>query len=258
MSIGPYPFSTAVVASNTRKPVLFRRHSFSGNGEIVERHDSNEQQKDKVLEGLDLSNTNALSFGGFLNHLANKEFGAISSFIVENRVSINTRTAAKKLGVMVLAVASLLLLFCTTANKRLTGLNETYVQQNQLFEPIRKDFQLVSAEYEKYADFLRTTNVLGISQTTLYADEIGAFVPAKMDINRINIFPIIDTKKRKQIEVNDTIIEIAGNCDSVSDINELITQLSSRNWVDNTELISMERNESIGDSNFELRIWIKS
>ncbi len=136
--------------------------------------------------------------------------------------------------------------------------NAEFNQQNVYFN---KSYQLIldlEKQKENKLKIVKESGFLNSKFLSFYAYEIIKSIPNEIQINELNIAPVLEEiKVTKEVKLNARNIIVKGETINESAFNNWLDELKKLKWLDDFEIISLKKDKK-NNSNFELKINLKN
>ena len=211
------------------------------------------------INGIDISTNYILALAGIIKYYTNQH--TTSSNFVEDNLLISKTFSQKKLvntglkfGLGLLFILLLINFFLLDYyTNKIAVLNEkTQINQasKEKINLLRKDLEIK----KKLVDaIVQSTN----SKTSLYFDQIGAYIPTSILLSSIEYQPVVkNVEENKKIELNQNVIVIKGTSLNGDNFSNLIKNIENLNWIKSVEIVDYGTGKKM-ITIFELKLSLK-
>lgn len=126
------------------------------------------------------------------------------------------------------------------------------------FSNILIEYDSLQSEFTKKKNFLETAGLLGNSKISFYADRIASDLPQTMELESLDIFPIVESDDNTiEVIAEKGIIRVNGLTPNPVLLNEWVSNLSGYKWIENVTIQNYSKNSDNALSKFEVLIQTK-
>lgn len=136
-------------------------------------------------------------------------------------------------------------------NSTYNHLNKQYFQNEKLIQHLNE----LKKEYTTKEQFITETGMLNPTRFSFYADKIGMHLPSTITLTKMDIQPISGrVKQLKEIDYTPNKIIVNGFTSSSGNVDQWLKVLKEENWVQDIEIISINKAEKTSSIEFSIEI----
>lgn len=263
-SLGPFSVNSILPlmnGDNSLYDLKFSGHKLSvvdGKINLFELMDTN-GAGERIKVGADeIPGSQLISFASALQYFVGDQAMANIPFVKNAKEDYRQKRIFKTAGASALVFFFILLL----ANYFLfTSFSNSYNELNQKVQMntnLLAGFEKMRTEISDKEKFLEQTGLLDPSKTSYYADQVAVDLPLSIQLTQLNIYPLVRKNMADDNDLSFTShsIQIKGNSDKSTELNEWIKILRQKNWVKNVSVLnySQDASKKTGDFNIEVTI----
>jgi hypothetical protein len=120
------------------------------------------------------------------------------------------------------------------------------------------EYDTLRKVFSEKQEFLNKNHLFEPSRLSFYADDIARDIPLQVQLNELNLAPII--KKHADdsiIEFNPKQILVLGNCSKSIDLNDWMLQLKKKTWIRALTLLNYSHDKNNSNGEFSLSVLIR-
>jgi Tfp pilus assembly protein PilN len=138
--------------------------------------------------------------------------------------------------------------------------NKQMTAELQLTQIALQRYEKLKKEFDQKRLFLEQNGLLENSRTSYYADELAKELPASVQFTGLDIHPVKKkkpTEEDKGFSFENKLIQVSGNCQRNTELNEWMKKIKKKSWVEELVLLNYRQDNMQENGLFLIEIKLK-